>query len=139
MKILGEFLRFGLVGTAGFLVDVAILYLGAPLLGWHAARVVSFFAAATSTWELNRHFTFQDAASKAVGVSTWHQYFRYLVAMLGGGVFNYLAYAATIHFAPGAGAPALGVAIGSIAGLFVNFLSARFLVFRSSSKPLHKE
>jgi putative flippase GtrA len=50
--------------------------------------------------------------------------------MLGGAALNYLAYAATLHWLPGHGGAALGVALGSLAGLSVNFLSARYFVFR---------
>ncbi len=133
MKLWREFLRFSVVGVIGFGVDVAVLYAAAPLMGWHAARVLSFLAAATTTWALNRRITFQ-AASSVTGVrNVWRQYLRYLFTMLGGGAINYLVYATTLHFSAGTGTPALGVALGSIAGLFANFASARYLVFRTKA------
>ena len=49
MKLGREFLSFAVVGAIGFVVDVAVLYLAAPLLGWYGARVVSFLAAASAT------------------------------------------------------------------------------------------
>ena len=51
--------------------------------------------------------------------------------MLGGAVVNYGAYVLVLHWVTGAWAPAAGVALGSCAGLVVNFLSARYLVFRA--------
>ena len=42
MKLGREFLSFAVVGAAGFVVDVAVLYLLAPVLGWYGARVLSF-------------------------------------------------------------------------------------------------
>jgi putative flippase GtrA len=79
------------------------------------------------TWALNRRFTFAERRS---GASIAREYVRYLLTMVGGALVNYAAYVLTLHWLGGPLAPALGVAIGSCAGLAVNFLSARFLVFR---------
>lgn len=128
MKIAREFLVFGIVGVIGFAVDVSVLYLAAPALGWYAARVLSFLAAATATWALNRRYTF---AARQSDTSLGREYLRYLVTMLGGAALNYAAYVATLHWVDGRWAPALGVALGSCAGLTLNFLSARHLVFKA--------
>jgi putative flippase GtrA len=128
MKLGREFLSFAVVGAVGFVVDVAVLYLLAPLLGWYGARVLSFLAAATATWVLNRRYTFNGRKANA---SVLREYLGYLVTMLGGAVVNYGAYVLVLHWVSGAWAPAAGVALGSCAGLVVNFLSARYLVFRA--------
>jgi putative flippase GtrA len=126
MKLGRQFLSVAVVGAIGFVVDVAVLYLVAPLLGWYGARVVSFLAAATATWALNRRYTFRRSQA-----SVLREYLGYLVTMLGGAVVNYGAYVLVLHWATGPWAPAAGVALGSCAGLVVNFLSARYLVFRA--------
>lgn len=132
MKIGREFLSFAVVGVIGLVVDVVVLYLLAPLLGWYVARVVSFLAAATTTWAFNRRYTFAASkASAAAGRSVWREYLGYLATMAGGAVLNYGAYVLTLHWVEGRWAAALGVAMGSLAGMSVNFLSARYLVFRS--------
>ncbi|WP_447771384.1 GtrA family protein [Variovorax boronicumulans] len=131
MKIGREFLSFAVVGAAGFVVDVVVLYLLAPLLGWYGARVLSFLAAATATWALNRRYTFSARRANNGSGSVLREYLGYLVTMLGGAVVNYGAYVLVLHEMNGAWAPALGVALGSCAGLVVNFLSARYLVFRA--------
>ncbi|MGJ7568677.1 GtrA family protein [Variovorax sp. GB1R11] len=130
MKIGREFLSFAVGGVIGLVVDVVVLYLLAPLLGWYGARVVSFLAAATTTWVFNRRYTFAASAS-AGGVSLWREYLAYLATMAGGAVLNYGAYVLVLHWVEGRWAAALGVAVGSLAGMSVNFLSARYLVFRS--------
>jgi putative flippase GtrA len=119
------FLAAGLLGLA---VDVAVLYVLAPLLGWYAARVLSFLAAATATWLVNRRYAFADAAPHA---SLLREYLGYLTAMLGGAAVNYTVYVLVLHWLSGPWAAAAGVALGSLAGLAVNFLSARYLVFRA--------
>lgn len=118
---------FAVAGVLGLIVDVGVLYLLAPWLGWYAARVLSFLAAATATWAFNRRFTF------AVGrpASLWREYVSYVVAMLGGAAVNYAVYVLTLHSVEGPWAAALGVALGSLCGMVVNYLSARHLVFRS--------
>ena len=128
MKLGREFLSFAVVGAIGFVVDVAVLYLAAPLLGWYGARVVSFLAAATATWALNRRYTFNARSANA---SVLHEYLGYLVTMLGGAAVNYGAYVLVLHWFSGPWVPVAGVALGSCAGLVVNFLSARYLVFRA--------
>jgi putative flippase GtrA len=131
MKQLPPFLRFCVVGVIGLGVDLAVLYALAWAMGWYAARVLSFIAAATATWWLNRRFTFQADASASV----WQQYLRYMVSMLGGAVLNYAAYMATLHWIHVPGQAALGVALGSCAGLTSNYLSARHLVFKQRRQP----
>ena len=133
MKLGRELLSFGLVGVIGYVVDVVVLYLLAPLLGLYVARVVSFLAAATTTWAFNRRYTF--AARVSAEGSIWREYLGYLVTMSAGAVLNYGAYVLTLHWVEGRWAAALGVAIGSLAGMGVNFLSARYLIFRPKPGP----
>ncbi|MDB5828715.1 MAG: GtrA family protein [Variovorax sp.] len=123
-----EFLTFAAVGIVGLGVDVGVLYLAAPVLGWYLGRAVSFLAAASTTWALNRRYTF---AARSSNTSMAREYLGYLATMLGGAVINYAMYAATLHWVDARWAPALGVALGSCAGLAVNFLSARHLVFKA--------
>ncbi len=131
MKISSQFLRFCVAGVLGLVVDVSVLYILSPALGWYGARVVSFTTAASTTWWLNRTFTFGPGANAVHALPIWQQYARYMVSMLGGAVLNYSAYAATLHWVHLPGAAALGVALGSCAGLTANYLSARHLVFKS--------
>lgn len=127
MKPSREFLTFAAVGIAGLGVDISVLYVTSPVLGWYAARVVSFWAAASTTWALNRRYTF---ATRSSNTSIWREYTGYLLTMLGGAALNYAAYVAVLHWLDNRWAPALGVALGSCAGLTVNYLSARYLVFK---------
>ena len=131
-------LRFGLVGVGGLLVDLAVLYVAAPNLGWYGARVLSFWAAATATWWLNRHYTFASATAAAAAAesaaSVGRQYLRYLLSMTLGGSVNYLTYATVIVWWTLPAAPAVGVALGSCAGLVFNFIAAKYFIFRHPAK-----
>lgn len=123
-----RFLRFCLVGAAGFVVDAGLLQAAVTLAGANpfAARVGSFLAAATFTWWLNRHFTFGVGHAPSRG-----EWARYVAAMTLGAAVNYAAFAATLLMLPFAvHQPWLGVAAGSVAGLAVNYLTSRRFVFR---------
>ena len=125
-----RFLRFAIVGTLGFVVDAGVLalVLQSGLAGFHAGRCLSFLAAASFTWALNRRFTFADrAASRGSRGAQWA---RYVAAMSAGAAVNYAVYALVLHMLGYTGLIApLAVAAGSIAGLGVNFSAARHLVF----------
>lgn len=123
-------LRFGVAGVIGFLVDAGILTLLVGPLGIdpYLARVPSFLAAATTTWLVNRHWTFADRGGGVAG----GQWGRYVLAMLAGGAVNYATYAALIATVPLARAwPVLGVAAGSLAGMAVNYASSNWWIFRA--------
>jgi len=125
--------RFALAGVAGLAADAAVLYLLMALgLGWAPARLLSFLAAVWVTWQINRRYTFHPA-----GLSLWQEWWRYLLAMAGGGVCNYAVYSLAMLFLgpymplPPAWLPLCAVAAGSLAGMTLNFISAKFLVFSS--------
>lgn len=125
-----DFLRFGVVGVAGFVVDAGVLYgmlaLGAGLYG---GRAVSYLAAATATWALNRAWTFRGRGAGPVH----RQWALFLVVNLLGFALNYGTYAVLVTFVPFVAAhPVLGVAAGAIAGMFTNFALSRRLVFRAN-------
>jgi putative flippase GtrA len=126
--MLGEFLRFGVVGVAGFLVDAGVLTAGIALgTGPWIGRVISYLAAATTTFALNRAWTFR-VAQRQGGLG--RQWLLFLLVNLLGFVCNYGTYAALVAGVPLVAAhPVIGVAAGSLAGLAANFLMSRRFVF----------
>ena len=125
-----QFLRFGVVGTIGFLVDAAVLTAMIALgLGRYWGRVVSYVAAATATFALNRAWTFRDRRGTGPVTAQWGQF---LLVNLVGFAANYGTYASLLGTVPlVAEHPVLGVAAGSLAGMLLNFALSRRLVFRS--------
>jgi putative flippase GtrA len=62
------------------------------------------------------------------------QWALFLLVNLGGFVLNYGTYALLVSLVPVVAAnPVLGVAAGSIAGMFSNFILSRQVVFRATS------
>jgi putative flippase GtrA len=132
--VLSQFVRFGLVGAAGFLVDSAVLMLMLKVAhtGLYSSRVVSFLAAATFTWAANRVFTFRTVAG--TDESAVAQWMRFVTVNALGGVVNFGSYALVVsQLAVGAKWPVIGVAVGSLTGMLFNFVLSRKLVFRAHS------
>jgi putative flippase GtrA len=126
-ELLGELARFTAVGALGFVVDSSVLYAGLWAgLGLYAGRVLSYIAAASFTWFLNRRFTFRSLEPVSVG-----EWLRFLAVNAVGGIANLGVYAALVaRLATCAAHPVLAVAAGSLAGLLINFGLSRYAVFR---------
>lgn len=126
---MNQFLRFCMVGAVGFVIDAGILQFLVSVFGMnpYLARVISFLVAASVTWLMNRRYTF-DVEHAA----THSEWVRYITIMVLGALVNYAAFAISIAVWELARAqPWLGVAVGSIAGLGINFMSSRMLLFRN--------
>lgn len=130
-----QFFSFGAVGVAGYVVDTATLMAVTSFVGPYFGRLISFVVAVTTTWLLNRSFTFRQHPS---GRRSHHEFAIYLVSMLGGGVTNLTVYAVLVVWLdPSVMFLPLFVACGSLAGMLVNFTLARRVVFSSArSEPL---
>lgn len=127
---MSQLLRFCLVGSVGFAIDAGIVQ--ALVVVWQAnpylVRVVAILVAATATWFMNRHYTFQ--VSCRASRSEWS---RYVSLMMLGALVNYTVFAVCIALWQEALVqPIWAVAAGSIAGLGINFTTSRFWVFNSA-------
>ena len=133
MRIRRQFLRFSLIGCAGFIVDVASLYLLRELgLDLYSARLLSFTLAVTFTWIGNRHYTFGVQSGRRDTLPG--EWFRYFLSMSFGGLLNYGVYAVLITgLALAREHPWLAVAAGTGAGLVLNFVLARRLLYQRAS------
>ena len=122
-----SFLRFGTVGTTGFLVDTAVVYGLRGTFGLYGAGAASYLVAASWTWWLNRIWTFRGRGDGTLR----RQWATYMLANLSGLVLNRGAYillvatSATVREHP-----VIAVAAGAVAGMFANFAAAHRLVFR---------
>jgi putative flippase GtrA len=122
-----QFLKFGTVGTIGFLFDTATVYAFRQALGLYGAGMVAYLVAATVTWLLNRLWTFRGRSSGSVH----RQWARFLMVNLLGFVLNRGTYALMVTFiALCAAQPVYAVAAGALAGMFLNFYLSRTMVFR---------
>lgn len=127
LPLLAQFLRFGTVGTAGFVVDTATVYASKGMLGLYGAGALAYLTAATTTWLFNRIWTFRGRGSGPAH----RQWLAFLAANLMGLVLNRGTYFLLVTVSPRcAEQPVLAVAAGAVVGMFLNFHVARSVVFR---------
>jgi putative flippase GtrA len=121
-----RFLRFALVGVAGFLVDASVVavLIRVFAIGPYQARIGSYLFAVTTTWWLNRRFTFRSTSPPARELAA----FALTNAL--GALVNLSVYAAIIAWCGSLGwIPVAAVAVGSLMGLCINFLLSSKIVF----------
>jgi putative flippase GtrA len=123
------FVRFGLVGAAGFVVNEAALWIALHLLqlGKDAGWFFAFVPAVTFTWWGNRTFTFHEHASTGAA-AVLQEWLRFIVTNSFGALVNFVVYELLIRFA--AANPLLALACGVLAGMVFNFVLSKRLVFR---------
>jgi putative flippase GtrA len=126
-----QIFSFGVIGCIGFVVDTFVLYLAIFLgTGLYLGRILSYLAAVTVTWALNRRFTF----ARTNGGNALSEWARFSVSQLSGATINLGAYAALVHSSRYcAQHPVVAVAVGSLAGMMINFAVARRYVFSSAA------
>ena len=120
--------RFGLVGVVGYIVNAGMVEMLVQSMGPVKAQMWAFPAAVTVTWWLNRQFTFGASAHRL-----HHEWLRYVLANLLGWAANNGCYLWMIFSVPLAYQhPAIAVAVGSLAGMVLNFSASRLIVFKQA-------
>jgi putative flippase GtrA len=116
---------FVVVGSIGFVTDSATLalLLAVTSLGPFMSRVLSIALALTTTWLLNRTFTFRPSGRAVAAEGA-----RYGSVGIATGILNYLIYSSLLLILP-ALPPLAAVAIASLAAMALSFLGYSRLVF----------
>ena len=125
------FIRFGMVGVAGFTVDWLVLHLMMDGVGFDhvIGRFISFPVAVAATWLLNRTFTFRHKTQHGAVRQT----LLYVAVQGVGGLVNIGAYNLAILLVPALGQMVfIPLAIGSAAGLCLTFVGSKHLAFRAA-------
>jgi len=128
-----HFVRFGIVGAGGFVVDASVLFVLFQLiqLPYIAARAISIFSAMNFTWMGNRMLTFRAHAAREAGaiVAEWS---RFLLTNAIGAAINWLVSILFKYEAPSPlNNPYLALVAGVAVGLVFNFTLSKRLVFVS--------
>lgn len=121
----GRFLRFAIVGGAGFLIDAALLTLlhdGAGLDPF-SARLVSISVSAFTTWRLNRSLTF-GASERSQG----SEGLRYALVAAATAGFNYAVYVLLLLAWPEL-PPIAAAILATCAAMFFSYVGYSRLVF----------
>jgi putative flippase GtrA len=132
MLLLQQFARFGAVGTVGAVVDIGTVYAAMATVGLYAAGLLAYFTAVTTTWALNRAWTFAGRGSGSLG----RQWMLFVAANGVGFVLNRGTFVLLVLLVPAcAQHPVVAVLAGVGAGMFANFNLSRRVVFRSQPAP----
>lgn len=118
-----QFFKFTVVGTGGFLVDSLVYWFFNLALSPLPTRLISFSSAVLFTYVFNRRFTFNLKSQQNL-----REFAIYFANMVLGGLVNISVFMLLITYVPIViNWPIIGIACGSIAGLFVNFLTSKIL------------
>lgn len=128
LVLIGQMIRFGMVGVFGLLVDTAVVYALRGAVGLYWAGLVSFMVAATANWMVHRAWTFRGLGSHRPRHQQWA---RFVAANTLGFLVNRGVYVALITWvAVCATQPVLALAAGAVASMSINFTMSRRMVFR---------
>ena len=121
-----QFARFGTVGVAGAVVDVATVYAAMGTLGLYRSGLLAYFLAVTTTWALNRAWTFAGR-----GGGLLRQWLLFVAANGVGFVLNRGTFFVLVTLLPiCAQHPVIAILAGVGVGMFANFNLSRSVVFR---------
>jgi len=125
--------QFAFAGLIGYFVDAGVLVVVYAWAGPYFGRLISFTAAVFVTWLINRSLTFRRERD---GKPMHQELSLYVLSMLGGGLINVITYFCLVfYFKLSVEMLPVAVAIGSLAGMLVNFwLSKRFVFTASGNK-----
>ncbi|MEE4638519.1 MAG: GtrA family protein [Wenzhouxiangella sp.] len=130
------FFRFACVGGTIALIDAGLLYLLKDLPGFNVylARVVSYTAAMSTGYVLNRYFTFHHIER---GRALIDELLRFFSVHAMGGLLNFGVFSLVVLVGEQADLtrfwsmvlPLVGVWVGGLVGMSFNFLVSRKWVF----------
>ena len=125
-----QLIRFGLVGGLGTLTNLALFFFLVDLFGLAALLgvLLCFAVAVSQNYALNELWTF---ATRGDGRLAWARYWKFVLASLVGLAVNAVVLAALIAAFT---FPLLVIpqAFGILAGMAVNFVASRTMVFQRS-------
>jgi putative flippase GtrA len=131
-----QFIIFVLNGIVGLIVDLIVLFYVSTIFNLYISRFFSFFAAVFITWLLNRNLTFKQDSLSYVGnlarsINLLHEFKRYFLAVLMGGIVNltvYYCYIFNNNLEPID--KYIATVLGSFSGLISNFIFVKLIVFK---------
>ncbi len=122
----GRFIRFGMVGATGFVVDSSVLLLLIAQVGLdpYSARILSIIVAVSVTWRLNRTVTFQPSTHGQVKEGA-----RYFFVAAGTAMTNFAIYSTLLLLISGL-PPLFATAIATLITMFLSYFGYSQVVFK---------
>ena len=126
------FVRFALVGAAGYVVNAAVLAFDTDFLGlnFDAGIALSILFSMCFTWLGNRYLTFREHRARSLS-GILQEWLKFMGANLVGAAVNYATSVLLVHFAAEPlSNKYIAQACGVLAGLIFNFTLSKKLVFK---------
>ncbi|KZN44183.1 GtrA family protein [Pseudoalteromonas luteoviolacea] len=122
-------IKFALVGTVGFAVDVSMFTFFSFGLSLHLewARVLAFFVAAFTTWLGNRHFTFCSASSNRA----FSECTKSLITASIAGTMNITVFKVVTEYSNELLFIYFALGCGVLVGVFLNYILSALWVFKT--------
>lgn len=142
MSFIRQFIKFGIIGTLGAVIDFGVYFILTRWLQWRtaytvfgdkiiAANMVSVFTAIIVIFIFNKYWTFGDRERNAVRQGMQYFSFNFVTWILNQLLTSFFAFRVALFmrlFGDDRDVAAKVAAIGLI--LIVNFLGSKFLIFR---------
>ncbi len=121
-----QFIRFGMVGGSGLVVDLVVLAFFWKVIGLDPliARILSIGTAMTSNWFWNRIFTFRSEGNP------FGEYVRFVLVNSVGAFINYSTYGALITLIEGF-STYLAVILATLVSMTFNFVLSKIYAFKN--------
>ena len=121
-----QFIRFGMVGGSGLVVDLLVLAACLQLIGLDpfTSRILSIWAAMTNNWFWNRIFTFKSAGRPL------SEYLRFVLVNSVGAVINYSTYGALLIILEGF-STYQAVILATLVAMTFNFVLSKVYAFKA--------
>ena len=118
-------IKFGIVGSLGFLTDAGLLWVMTNKLGLdpYSGRLVSFSTALLTTWLMNSRFTFQSTERRGK-----RQFTGYIVVQVTSFFMNYFVYSFLVWH--NVATPLISLLFAAIISMFYSFTTMNLWVFR---------
>lgn len=133
--LIGQFIRFALIGIFNTGIDYGIYYVLTRYVGWfdgpygkEIAQSIAFIVAATNSYFMNKYITFKDK-SKQVGV----QYLKFFAVSAIGFGLNLLFFTILLRFGL---FDIVAKVLTTGVVLFWNFLANKFWTFKQKITPV---
>lgn len=125
---MNKFIRFGIVGSIGFLFDTTVFFILVDLIDLNiiCSRILAFIFAVFLTWIINRNFTFCNSSSKIKS----REYLYYFIIQTIGALLNLIVFSSLIYsFKIFQEILIIPLMIGSITAMFFNFILIKTKIY----------
>ena len=129
-KIITEVFSFASVGAIGFAIEAIVLtILVAQGVDIYLSRAISFPAALTATWYLNRKHTF-DGGKNSRFASLKSEYIGYFLIQGAGALLNLVIFSLVVLLLPQFKLiPVIPLAIGAGVAMIFNYSASKYFVY----------